>query len=84
MLRSAGVEIDEAPTDVASAEFRARALRQSVERSCSDVLDRFGRAFGPRPYTSNVETAHRAHDLHLYLRQHHGERELPALSTLRS
>ena len=82
LLRSAGTEIDDAPADAAAGEHRARALRQIVERSCTDVLDRFGRAFGPRPYTSDVDVSHRAHDLHLYLRQHHGERELPALSAL--
>ncbi|WP_420452167.1 hypothetical protein [Ilumatobacter sp.] len=82
LLVGAGSQMDDAHDDAAEAEFVARSLRQVVERTCTDVLDRFGRAFGPRPFTSDVDTAQRAHDLHLYLRQHHGERELGSLSTL--
>lgn len=82
LLRTAATDMDGAPGDVAAAEYRARALRYTVERACTDILDRFSRVFGPRPFTSDVDVARRSHDLHLYLRQHHGERELGALSSL--
>lgn len=76
LFDAAGREIDSAPSDRVAAERRARSLRQLTERMCADVLDRFGRAFGPRPFTTDAELATRFSDVHLYLRQHHGEREL--------
>ena len=53
-----------------------------VERTCTDVADRFSRAFGPRPFVSDRAMAQRFADLHLYMRQHHGERELGAIADL--
>lgn len=80
MLRVAGDEIDANPDDAQGSEQRARSLRFLVERTCTDMADRFSRAFGPRPFVGNAAIAQRAHDLHLYLRQHHGERELAAIA----
>lgn len=80
MFDAAGREIDDAPDDRAAAERRARSLRHLTERMCADVLDRFGRAFGPRPFTTDAALAARFADVHLYLRQHHGERELGDIS----
>jgi hypothetical protein len=82
LLDAAGREIDDAPEDRDAAERRARSLRHLTERMCADVLDRFGRAFGPRPFTTDAELAARFADIHLYLRQHHGERELGEISPL--
>jgi hypothetical protein len=79
MLGVAGNEIDAQPDHAALAQFTARSLRHLVERSCTDVSDRFSRAFGPRPFTTNSDIAQRFADLHLYLRQHHAERELGAI-----
>ncbi len=79
MLVAIGDEIDDEPDHAARAQFRARSLRHVVERSCSDIADRFGRAFGPRPFTTDPHIAKRFADLHLYLRQHHGERELGSI-----
>ena len=76
LLSTAGREIDEWPDDVALARARAYAVRATVERLATDVLDRFGRAFGPRPFTRDASVAQRWSDTHLYLRQHHGERDL--------
>jgi hypothetical protein len=47
----------------------------------TEMLDRFGRAFGPRPFTADAEISQRWADTHLYLRQHHGERDLAELGT---
>lgn len=82
MLDAAGDEIDAAPDDIVLGERRARSLRHTTERLCSDVLDRFGRAFGPRPFVGDAALARRFADTHIYLRQHHGERELGALAKL--
>jgi len=82
LLTQAGHEIDREPTDRMAGERRARALRWTVERSVMDVIDRFGRAFGPRPQTESTAVAHRIADLQLYVRQHHAERELAVLARL--
>ena len=49
LLTQAGNEIDREPTDTVAGERRARALRWTVERSVTDVIDRFGRAFRAPP-----------------------------------
>jgi alkylation response protein AidB-like acyl-CoA dehydrogenase len=82
IVHRAGEEIDLDPADRRSAEIRARSLRHVVERTSSDVADRFSRAFGPRPFVSNAAIAQRFADLHLYMRQHHAERELGELTDL--
>ncbi len=84
LLTQAGNEIDREPTDTVAGERRARALRWTVERSVMDVIDRFGRGFGPRPQTESTAVAHRIADLQLYVRQHHAERELAVLARLAS
>lgn len=68
--------------DAAPARRRAYAVRHLVERSTARLADRFGRAFGPRPYVSDAAIARRAADLHLYTRQEHGERDLARLGAL--
>jgi alkylation response protein AidB-like acyl-CoA dehydrogenase len=78
-LRAAGDEIDASPADASAARERALCLRHVVERTASDVLDRFGRAFGPRPFVQNASIQQRFADTHLYLRQHHGERDAAVL-----
>ena len=82
LLEQAGDEIDRDPLDRLDAELRARSLRHFVERTCTDVADRFSRAFGPRPFVSNGAIAQRFADLHLYMRQHHAERELGAIADI--
>jgi hypothetical protein len=82
LLDQAGDEIDRDPADRRAAELRARSLRYIVERTCTDVADRFSRAFGPRPFVSDGAVSQRFADLHLYMRQHHGERELGAIAYL--
>lgn len=82
IFERAGDQIDAAPKDRDAAEHRARAVRHTTERLCSDVLDRFSRAMGPRPFVECPELSRRFADTHLYLRQHHGERELEALAAV--
>ncbi len=75
LLSAAGDEIDEWPDDVDRARARAHAVRYTIERIATEMLDRFGRAFGPRPFTRDAAVSQRWSDTHLYLRQHHGERD---------
>jgi hypothetical protein len=81
VLDRAGRDIDDAPDDVDAAHARALAVRHLVERSATEILDRFGTALGPRPFVSEPAVAQRFVDVHLYLRQDHGERDLAALGT---
>jgi alkylation response protein AidB-like acyl-CoA dehydrogenase/plasmid stabilization system protein ParE len=73
---------DEHPDEIESARSRAYAVRHIVERLATDILDRFGRAFGPRPFATDAEVSQRWADSHLYLRQHHGERNLAELGRM--
>jgi alkylation response protein AidB-like acyl-CoA dehydrogenase len=78
-LDSAGREMDEYPTNQLSARIRALTLRHLVEQACTDILRRFGRAYGPRPLAFNGEIARRYQELDLYVRQSHAERDLEKL-----
>jgi hypothetical protein len=80
MLECAGQAIDLLPDDAAAGQYRALALRHSIERACTEVLDLFGRALGPRPVTGSPALAQRFADVQLYLLQHHGERDLEFLA----
>lgn len=79
-LRVAGLDIDDASG--ASGHRLALSLRHTIERFANDILDRFGQALGPRPFVSEPETNQRWADTHLYLRQHHGDRDLAELGRL--
>jgi hypothetical protein len=78
-LDSAGFEIDESPTDAEAACTRALTVRHLIEQASSDVLRRFARAYGPRPLAFDRETSRRYHELDLYIRQSHAERDLESL-----
>ncbi len=78
LLSATGRQIDEMPDDVDRARTRAYAMRYTIERLATEMLDRFGRAFGPRPFVNDATVSQRWSDTHLYLRQHHGERDLAA------
>ena len=77
ILEQAGREIDADPKDgSATARTRGLKVRHLIERCCTEVLDRFGRATGPHllAYDSHIVRQHQA--LALYIRQCHGERDL--------
>jgi alkylation response protein AidB-like acyl-CoA dehydrogenase len=80
-LETAGREIDQDPRDARAAQRRALTLRHLVERSCTDVLRRLTRAYGPHPLAMNESVSRRYSELDLYLRQSHAERDLEALGS---
>jgi hypothetical protein len=83
-LETAGREIDDGASTVEKACILALTVRHLVEQSCTDILRRLARAYGPHPLVSNIEVSRRYQDLDLYLRQSHGERDLEMLGrTLR-
>ena len=71
LLRDAGRDIDDHPTDQVAARRRAYVVRHLVERSATRSVDAFSRAFGPRPFVSDGHLAQRVSDLMLYVRQQH-------------
>ena len=80
ILEQAGREIDADAADPTSARTRGLKVRHLIERACTDVLDRFGRATGPQllAYDAHVCMQHAA--LGLYIRQSHGERDLETIA----
>jgi alkylation response protein AidB-like acyl-CoA dehydrogenase len=78
-LDSAGCQIDRDPANGPLAHTLALRVRHLVEAACSDVLQRTGRAFGPRPLAFDSKVSQRYQELELYIRQSHAERDLEAL-----
>lgn len=76
-LRWAAERIDAQPS---AAHFvTATSARSVVERHATEVIDRVGRALGPGPLAHDHGHARRVADLAVYIRQHHGERDLAEL-----
>lgn len=79
-LAQAGREIDADPADLrAQARVRALKVRHLIERTCVDVLDRFGRASGPQLLAYDAQVARQYAALTLYIRQCHAERDLETI-----
>ena len=80
MLEQAGREIDADPQDYAhQARVRALKVRHLIERACTEVLDRFGRATGPQLLAHDEQAARQYGALALYIRQCHAERDLETI-----
>jgi len=79
LLDRTGAEIDHSPGDGDAAAHRARCLRHLVDRAATEVIERFGRAFGPRPLSRDADVVRRVAELQLYVRQCHAERDLEIL-----
>jgi alkylation response protein AidB-like acyl-CoA dehydrogenase len=80
MLEQAGREIDADPQDRAGeARVRALKVRHLIERACTEVLDRFGRATGPQLLAHDEQAARQYGALALYIRQCHAERDLETI-----
>jgi hypothetical protein len=78
-LIQAGHQIDNGTKTTAAARIMALTLRHLVEHACTDILRRFARAYGPRPLISDKRISRLYHELDLYLRQSHAERDLELL-----
>ena len=83
-LRDAAREVDADPGDLPAARLRAMRVRAVVAHSVDDVLATVGRALGAGPLAHDGAHAQRVADLAVYVRQHHGERDLAALGELLS
>jgi alkylation response protein AidB-like acyl-CoA dehydrogenase len=79
-LDRAGQEIDADPEDkTGTARVRALKVRHLIERACTEVLDRFGRATGPQLLAHDAQVARQHAALTLYIRQCHAERDLETI-----
>jgi hypothetical protein len=82
VLSQAATEIDRDPFDHPAAHRRALVVRAVVERACRAILDHSALALGPRPLALDPDHSARVADLQVYLRQHHGRRDLESLGRL--
>jgi hypothetical protein len=77
ILAEAGRQIDEDPEDHRrEAQTRALIARHLIERTCTEVMDRFGRVTGPRLLAFDAAIAKHYSELTLYIRQCHAEADL--------
>ncbi len=74
VLRRAAAELDDGFHR--DHELLAGSVRGTVERNAADVMDRVGRALGPAPLALDSHHGALVADLTVYIRQHHGERDL--------
>jgi alkylation response protein AidB-like acyl-CoA dehydrogenase len=79
VLTLAATMIDGGEATGAAGEVLALRTRAIVADAAEQILREVGHALGPAPLAFNEEHARRAADLTLYVRQHHGERDLAAL-----
>ncbi|MFD9374332.1 acyl-CoA dehydrogenase [Streptomyces sp. NPDC059999] len=83
VLAQAAAEIDRDPADTdGTARQRSLRVRAFVESVCADVLTHVGRATGAEPLCHDPSHTRHATDLAVYIRQHHGERNLAELGSL--
>jgi hypothetical protein len=74
VLTSAAAELDD--DFDRDHELLAGLVRGTVERNATEVMDRVGRALGPGPLALDRRHGCLVADLTVYVRQHHGERDL--------
>ena len=79
VLAEAAAEVDAGRAGGAAGALLALRVRQVVFDAAESVLRRADHALGPGPLVAEPEHAARVADLHLYLRQHHAERDGAAL-----
>jgi alkylation response protein AidB-like acyl-CoA dehydrogenase len=80
LLDRAARELDADPTDKqGGAALRSMRVRAATEDAAMAVLHHVGRALGAGPLGHDRDHARRVTDLTVYLRQHHGERDLAGL-----
>ena len=82
-LRDAAARIDDGDAEGRSGQLLAARVRATAAATAELVLGETGRALGPGPLTSDEEHARRVADLTVYVRQHHGERDVARIGSQR-
>jgi alkylation response protein AidB-like acyl-CoA dehydrogenase len=81
VLRAAADDIDAGRSAGAAGTVAALRVRAVVADAVELTLRQVGHALGPAPLAFDDDHAQRVADLELYVRQHHGERDLAALGS---
>ncbi len=81
-LEQASRRVDDGPSSVERAERLAQSLRAHVAQAAEDVISHAGRALGPGPLAFDGRHAAHVADLQVFVRQHHGERDLERLGSI--
>lgn len=76
VLRQAAAAIDAGQAAGSPGELLALRVRSAVADAAEEVLRRAAHALGPAPLAFDEPHARRVADLEIYLRQHHGERDV--------
>ncbi len=79
MLDLAAADVDSGRVTGMAGSVLANRVRSVVADAAEEAIERAGHALGPAPLTQDEEHARRVADLTVYVRQHHGERDLVAL-----
>ncbi len=81
-MHAAAELADAEPLPVERAERLAHALRALAAGVVESVVSHVGRALGPGPLAFDAAHAEHVHDLQVFVRQHHAERDLERLGAL--
>ena len=81
-LRAAAAAIDAGTATGAAGAFMAARARDAAASAAHVCLTEVARALGPAPLTFDEEHARRVADLTVYVRQHHGDRDLARTGAL--
>lgn len=81
-LRAAADLIDSGDASGAAGELVGARARNAVAAATELAISETARALGPAPLTGDEEHARRVADLTVYVRQHHGERDVARLGSL--
>ncbi|MEG9224750.1 acyl-CoA dehydrogenase family protein [Aeromicrobium sp. Sec7.5] len=81
-MDAAAAIADGEPLSVDRAERLAHALRAQAAEVAESVVSHVGRALGPGPLAFDGAHAEHVHDLQVFVRQHHAERDLERLGAL--
>jgi hypothetical protein len=79
VLSQAAAKIDDGQATGLAGELLALRTRAAIADAVEQTLREAGHALGPGPLAFDEEHARRVADLTIYVRQHHGERDLAAL-----
>ena len=81
-LLDAAARVDRGAADATDGALLALRVRAIDADAAEQTLVQVGHALGPAPLAFDEMYARRSADLTLYVRQHHGERDLAALGAL--
>lgn len=81
-LRAAAAAIDAGDGVGQAGQLMAARARNAAAAAAELALTETARALGPGPLTSHEEHARRVADLTVYVRQHHGDRDLARTGSL--